>query len=66
MKVGELFTRADVVTEPCPHCGDPSVVVEHHLYPRHHFEVSGNGAKTAWPVCRTGAQAALFGAAYVG
>lgn len=61
MKVGDLFTHNDIETQPCDHCGDPAVAVDHHLYARMHFAVADNGAKTAWPECRTGPQAALFG-----
>lgn len=66
MKIGELFTRSrrgeTIATEPCEHCGDPTVAIEHHLYTRTHWEVAETGARTAWPECRTGAQGALFGA----
>lgn len=65
MQIGELFTRSrrgeTIVTEPCEHCGEPSVAIEHDKYTRTHFEVAPSGARTAWPECRTGDQGALFG-----
>ncbi|AEL19716.1 hypothetical protein SEA_ALLEYCAT_69 [Mycobacterium phage AlleyCat] len=67
MKIGDLFTRTDIVTTPCEHCGDPIVDCDGRLT---HFVIADNGAKTAWGECQTivrghhkpaGDQAALFG-----
>lgn len=59
MNVGDLFTRTAIPTRPCEHCGDPVVDC---IGGRMHFEVASTGARTAWNECRTGDQAALFGA----
>ncbi|UVT31504.1 hypothetical protein SEA_MASK_73 [Mycobacterium phage Mask] len=51
MQVGEVFTRSDIETQPCVHCGAPAVALDD---PRAmHFEVADNGARTAWPECFT-------------
>jgi hypothetical protein len=47
-QIGDLFTRTGFQTRPCKHCGDPVVDVDGGPV---HFEVSENGAKTAWPYC---------------
>lgn len=64
MKIGTLFTRSrrgeTIPTEPCEHCGDPTVELDGGQ--RVHWEVAETGARTAWDECRTGAQGALFGA----
>lgn len=53
MQVGEVFTRSDIETRPCVHCGAPAVAVDHHLGKAIHFEVADNGAKTAQFECTT-------------
>jgi hypothetical protein len=50
MKVGDLFTRTDIETRPCVHCGTPTVDCDGRAM---HFEVAENGAKTAWLECYT-------------
>ncbi len=50
MKLGDLFTRDIVGTRPCRHCGAPVVDCDGLTT---HFEVSENGAKTAWLECYT-------------
>lgn len=49
MKIGDLFTRTTIRTDPCVHCGAPTVVVDGGPI---HFEVDAEtGAKTAWTEC---------------
>ncbi|AJK27398.1 hypothetical protein PBI_KRATIO_69 [Mycobacterium phage Kratio] len=67
MKIGDLFTRTEIATKPCQHCGDPIVDCDGRMV---HFKIAANGARTAWEHCVTtvrgtqkpaGDQAALFG-----
>ncbi|MFA5608504.1 MAG: hypothetical protein WDA07_15265 [Leucobacter sp.] len=50
MKLGDLFTRAGIESRPCRYCGAPVVDCDGLTT---HFEVSENGAKTAWLECYT-------------
>lgn len=50
MKIGDLFTRTSIDTQPCVHCGAPAVDVGDRCM---HFEVAETGAKTAWQECFT-------------
>lgn len=50
MKMGDLFTSTHVETRPCVNCDAPAVELDDGTM---HFEVTGNGGKTAWPKCFT-------------
>ncbi|AEN79908.1 hypothetical protein SEA_JAMIE19_52 [Mycobacterium phage Jamie19] len=48
MRIGDLFTCADVETRPCAHCAALAVDLGDRTV---HFEVADTGARTAWVEC---------------